>query len=70
MNWRKSSFSYANGNCVEVGCGSGRVLVRDTQEREKAVLAFPAGAWRTFSQRVRSQRVGLALSAERASHVK
>jgi Domain of unknown function (DUF397) len=56
MNWRKSSFSYANGNCVEVGGGMGRVLVRDTKDRDKVVLAFSAGAWRAFSRRVRSRR--------------
>ena len=41
--WRKSSYSGGNGgNCVEVGAHAepGRVLVRDTTDRQGPVLAF------------------------------
>jgi hypothetical protein len=44
----------ANGNCAEVASAFAAVLVRDTRDRDGAVLAFPAGAWREFGQRVRA----------------
>lgn len=44
-DWRTSSFSAYNGNCVEVASG---VLVRDSQDRDGPVLSFPAVAWRNF----------------------
>ena len=28
VNWRKSTYSLSNGNCVEVGTGQGTVAVR------------------------------------------
>jgi hypothetical protein len=50
-DWRKSSRSSYNGNCVEAGNGPAGVLVRDTADREGAVLSFPAGAWTRFLAR-------------------
>ena len=44
--WRKSSFSFSNGNCVEVASG---VAVRDTQDRQGPVLKFSAAKWRAFT---------------------
>ena len=55
--WRKSSYSGGNGgNCIEVGAhaGTGRVLVRDTQDRPGPVLRFAPGAWKQFADRVKS----------------
>ena len=55
--WRKSSRSGGNGgNCIEVGAQAqaGRVLVRDTRDRQGPVLRFTPGAWRRFADRVRS----------------
>jgi hypothetical protein len=50
MDWRKSSFSSANGGqCLETANADGMVLVRDTTNREGAVLTFPAAAWRAFA---------------------
>jgi hypothetical protein len=52
MDWRKSSYSGANGGqCVEVASGDG-VIVRDTANRDGVTLEFPAGAWATFVARL------------------
>ena len=54
--WHKSSFSFSNGNCVEVAELPGecvKVGVRDTQDREGPVLRFSPEAWREFTARVR-----------------
>jgi len=46
---RKSSCSGANGgSCVEVAT-AGRLLVRDTSNRDGGTLTLSADAWRTFS---------------------
>lgn len=49
--WRKASYSANNGtNCVEAGVADrGRVLVRDTANRDGAVLDIPADAWAYFT---------------------
>lgn len=48
MDWRKSSYSGANGGqCVEVA-SNGPVLVRDTADRNGTTLAFTATAWQQF----------------------
>jgi hypothetical protein len=54
MDWRKSSYSGANGGqCVEVASADG-VAVRDTTNRDGVMLEFPAGAWAAFVTRLRS----------------
>lgn len=55
--WRKSSYSGGNGGgCVEVGARAqaGRVLVRDTKDRQGPVLQFTPSAWTQFADQVRS----------------
>lgn len=48
--WRKSSYSDANGgNCVETAGGNGVVLVRDTTDRDGGTLSFSAEAWEAFA---------------------
>ncbi|GIG88518.1 DUF397 domain-containing protein [Plantactinospora endophytica] len=49
-HWRKSTRSGNNGGaCVEVADNlPGRVLVRDSKDREGGSLAFDSGAWRAF----------------------
>jgi hypothetical protein len=49
--WRKSSYSGGNGGgCVETGVAdAGRVLVRDTTDREGGTLIIPADAWQAFA---------------------
>ncbi|GAA3726430.1 DUF397 domain-containing protein [Plantactinospora mayteni] len=48
--WHKSSRSGSNqGNCVEVADNlPGRVLVRDTKDRDGGTLAFGPAAWQAF----------------------
>ena len=54
--WRKSSYSGGNGGeCVEVGAQAraGRVLVRDTRDRQGPVLGFSLQTWRQFAEQVK-----------------
>jgi Domain of unknown function (DUF397) len=51
--WRKSSYSQAQGNCVEVGGDSGQVAVRDTKNRAGVTLAIGAAAWSKFTATLR-----------------
>jgi len=56
--WRKSSYSGSNGGeCIEVGGHYGRVLVRDTKDREGPVLRVSPAVWRRFADRVKSARL-------------
>ena len=70
--WRKSSYSFSNGGCIEavdwrksrqsktgnyIEVASG-VAVRDTQDREGPVLKFSAGAWRAFTVALRGRCCG------------
>jgi hypothetical protein len=48
-NWRKSTYSGANGgDCVEVA-STNFIMVRDTNDREGAVLMVCAEAWQEFT---------------------
>lgn len=44
LAWHVSSYTGAQGNCVEVA-ESSRVLVRDTKNRELGHLAFSTDEW-------------------------
>ena len=55
QNWRKSSRSMTDGNCVEVAGPVGDFVgVRDSQYPEGTVLAFTQGEWVAFVGGVRS----------------
>jgi Domain of unknown function (DUF397) len=45
----KSSFSFANGNCVEVSeLAGGRIGVRNSRRPDGAVLSFSPEEWKAF----------------------
>jgi hypothetical protein len=48
-DWRRSTYSGSNGNCVEVGTDGPAVLVRDTKDPEVGTLAFTDNAWASFT---------------------
>jgi hypothetical protein len=52
--WRKSSYSTAQGNCIEVADHDSRVLVRDTKDRTGPMLRFTSDAWVKFTTKVSS----------------
>lgn len=54
--WRKSSWSSFNGNCVEVARVPGEMVgVRDTKDGGPGpVLVFSDDAWRSFLGRVKA----------------
>lgn len=47
-NWRISTRSGTEGNCVEVRKADGRVEVRDSKDRTGPVLSFTGDEWRAF----------------------
>jgi hypothetical protein len=54
MDWRKSSYSGANGgSCVETAAADGLILVRDTTDRDGGTLSFTPDAWRAFMSSVK-----------------
>jgi Domain of unknown function (DUF397) len=55
ITWRKSSYSgNSGGQCVEVGSDTRRVAVRDSKDPTGSVLAFAAGTWAAFAERVKA----------------
>lgn len=55
--WRKSSYSNASQNCVEVADLPGATAVRDSKHPEKGYLEFPAVEWRAFLDAVKANRI-------------
>ena len=53
--WRKSSYSSQDGNCVEVAVRSNAacVLVRDSKDADHPVLALGLADWRRFTDRIK-----------------
>jgi hypothetical protein len=57
MSWKKSSYSAANGDCVEVShLVNGHIWVRDSKNVSMPVLGFTAAGWQTFVGEVKRDR--------------
>jgi Domain of unknown function (DUF397) len=59
FNWRKSSASAGQGECVEVATSGQSVLTRDSQDQEGAVLAFTSSQWRGLLRRIKNEDASL-----------
>jgi hypothetical protein len=53
VNWRKSTYSFANGNCVEVATGQAVVAVRDSTDPDGPVIDISPRAWIEFTEYVK-----------------
>jgi hypothetical protein len=54
--WRKSSHSGQDGNCVEVARNlPGLVAVRDSKDASGPVLVFGRHAWRQFTAKAKAE---------------
>lgn len=60
-NWRKSSRSDADGNCVEVGTSTdGKSIgIRDSKNREGGMLLPSRPAWEAFIEGVRQGKFNI-----------
>ncbi|NJP45060.1 DUF397 domain-containing protein [Actinacidiphila epipremni] len=54
VEWRTSSYSGGNGQCVEVASAAEAVAIRDSKDREGPALTFTAEAWGAFILGVRA----------------
>ena len=53
MNWRKSTYSLSNGNCVEAGTGPALVAIRDSQDPDGPVINVSPREWTEFTEYVK-----------------
>jgi hypothetical protein len=53
LNFRTSSYSGGEGNCIAVADDAGRVFVRDTKNSQGPILRFSADEWRRFAEHVK-----------------
>lgn len=52
-DWRTSTRTQGQGQCVEVGFGGAQVGVRDTKHRSAGYVAISQERWREFLTRVK-----------------
>ena len=58
ISWKKSSYSAANGDCVEVTrFADGRIGVRDSKNADSPALGFTPAQWRTFVGEIKRNRL-------------
>lgn len=56
--WRKSTYSGTGGSdCVEIGGATSTVMVRDTKDRDGAVLDVEHGSWQRFTLALKAPSV-------------
>ena len=58
LEWRKSSHSIGNGDCVEAA-SNGEIVVRDSKDADGPILRYSVSAWQAF---VADLKRGLALA--------
>jgi hypothetical protein len=54
LNWRKATYSIANGDCAEVASVPGVVVVRDTKDPYGHTLPYTSDSWRSFISKART----------------
>ncbi|HEY8372647.1 MAG TPA: DUF397 domain-containing protein [Pseudonocardiaceae bacterium] len=59
LQWRVSSRSTGQGQCVEVALTDAAAYVRDTKNRGAGVFTVPAVQWAAFINTVKSGRLDL-----------
>ncbi|HLX51782.1 MAG TPA: DUF397 domain-containing protein [Streptosporangiaceae bacterium] len=58
FNWRKSSYSAGQGNCVEVTHNStGAIAIRDSKN-PGGHLVLSRGEWQTFTEQIKVGQLG------------
>jgi hypothetical protein len=57
-DWRKSSYSGGQGNCVEVAPLRDGIAVRDSKNPSGPVLRFSVGDWQAFVARIKAGQLG------------
>jgi hypothetical protein len=55
--WRKSTWSIANGQCVETAARGGRLVVRDSLDKAGPTATFTVSGWRSFLKAVKDGRL-------------
>ncbi|WP_129842226.1 DUF397 domain-containing protein [Streptomyces sp. RFCAC02] len=59
VEWRKSTYSNGSSACVEVArLAGGAVAMRDSKQRDGAVLRVPGGGWAAFVTGVARRSLG------------
>jgi len=55
IQWRKSSHSAQQGDCVEVGAGIQEILVRDSKNSEGPRLTFSRREWTALVGKIKGE---------------
>ena len=55
MDWRTSSHSAENGNCIEVASAD-TVMIHNSRDRIGVTLTMPAETWRAFAAQARRKQ--------------
>jgi uncharacterized protein DUF397 len=58
QNWRKSTRSGGNGQCVEVRRVGNMVQMRDSKDQTGPILTFPLDKWTEFTSGINDDELG------------